>query len=163
YAARPLYPTNPAVTNIKVDYNLSDKTRMFVRLSREAENQYWPFGVWSGENSGWTSNIPDPGLALGDNLARSIAVNVVQTLNPTPPSGAFYHPDEYEFSDSLAKVKGTHLLKFGFAAEHTLQDQNIGLAVEGLLVTDASYGLTTGNEFGDILSEHYKAYGQQSR
>ena len=238
YAARPLYPTNPAVANIKVDYNLSDKTRMFVRLSREAEKQYWPFGVWAGENSGWTSNIPDPGVALGDNLARSIAFNVVQTLNPTltnevqigasvlhysnaysqpktlsraalgfnfkgmafpgtittesdivpqitdawsapgggnpgagrwgagnltPPSGAFYHPDEYEISDNLAKVKGTHLLKFGFAAEHTLQDQNIGLAVEGLLVTDTSWGLTTGNEFGDILSEHYKAYGQQSR
>src|SRR5437773_8875398 len=235
FAARNLYPLNPFVTTIKVDYDLSERTRMFVRLSRQAEEQLWPYGLWGGPNSGWTSNIPEPGLAFGENHSRALALNLVQVLNPkltnevqfsaqglyypnkykfpekvsksalgfnfkgmtfpgVPPQsdtvpqitdqwsyyggnpgagrwGAgnlantlFYKSTEFEFFDNLSKVSGTHILKFGFALERSRQHGNGGgNLTEGLLVTDSTWGSTTGNEFGDILSERYKAYSQISR
>ena len=236
FAAHPLYPNNPFQTVIKVDYNFSEKTRMFVRLSREAEEQVYPFNLWAGENSGWTSNIPEPGLVVGSNHNRALAVNVVQTLNPTltnefqlsaqalyfpnryrfpekvsrsalgfnfkgmafpgtptvqndtvpqiidawdyfggnpgagrwgagnfASGGVYYKSNEFEFFDNLSKVKSTHILKFGFAVEQSRQTQSNAPVTEGQFVTDASWGLTTGNEFGDILSEHYKAYLQTTR
>ncbi len=235
FVARNVDPLNPQVTTIKVDYNINDSTRMFVRLAREAEIQQWPYGLWAGPNSGWTSNIPEPGQAFGDNHSRAVALNLVKIVSPTltnevqvnvqglyypnkyrfpqklsrsalgfnfrgmtfpgvPPqsdtvpqivdqfsyfggnpgagrwgpgnlaSGLFYNSTEFEWFDNLSKVSGTHLLKFGLAAERSRQDGNGGPdQTEGQFVTDSTWGLTTGNEFGDILTEHFKAYSQVSR
>src|SRR5205814_4614458 len=60
FAGRPLYALNRNEQTVKVDYNLSDNTRAYLRLARNKEKQLYPYGLWAGENTGWTSNIPEP-------------------------------------------------------------------------------------------------------
>jgi Carboxypeptidase regulatory-like domain/TonB-dependent Receptor Plug Domain len=83
YAGRPLYPLNRDEENVRVDYNLTDNVRMYARLSRNHDTQYYPWGLWSGIGSNWTSNIPEPTPTVGDNLGESVSVNLVNVINPT--------------------------------------------------------------------------------
>ncbi len=240
FAGRPLLPLNRSEQTLRFDYNVNDSTRMYVRLARNADYQYYPFGIWSGENSGWTSNIPEPSPTVGTNFGGALSVNVVRVMNPTltnefqfnvqalnlpntyrdpkkfskaatgftfsgltfnstslginqgqvptdtvtqitdawdyyggsPGAGrwgagnlastVFADKTEFEWLDNVSKVKGTHTLKFGASVDRTRNDQNLGAQVEGYLVTD-HWGQGTGNEFGDILSEHFLGYQQSSR
>ncbi len=240
FAGRPLHPLNRNEQSVRVDYNLTDNTRMYLHLARNADYQYYPYGIWSSENSGWTSNIPEPSPTVGTNRGRSVVLNVVRIINPTltnefqfnvqalnlpntyqdlkkwskaatgfkfggltfnnpaqginqgqvvtdtvpqitdawdyyggnPGAGrwgagnlagtVFADKTEFEWMDNLTKVKGTHTLKFGFAADRTRNDQNLGAPLEGRLITD-TWGQGTSNEFGDILTEHFLGYEQASR
>jgi len=83
FAGNPLEPLNRNEQNVRVDYNLTDNTRMYVRLSRNHEQQFYPWGLWSGINSGWTSNVPEPSATVGDNLGESASINLVRVINPT--------------------------------------------------------------------------------
>jgi hypothetical protein len=83
FAGNPLYPLNRNEQNVRVDYNLSETTRLYVRLGRNHETQFYPWGLWSGINSGWTSNVPEPTPTVGDNLGESITLNFVKVINPT--------------------------------------------------------------------------------
>ncbi len=239
FAGRPLVPTNRNEETIRIDYNLSQNTRMYVHLARNADHQYYPYGLWSGENSGWTSNIPEPSPTIGINYGKAATVNVVSVLNPTltnevqfntqglwlpnhyvDPSklskkalgfnfpgmtftqtgvpgfetgktytgdfipqitdqwnyyggnpgagrwgegdvgnGIFADKTEFQWLDNLTKVHGAHTLKFGVDVDRTRNDQNGGPQPEGMLITDY-WGLTSGNEFGDILSQHFEGFNQ---
>lgn len=62
----------------RFDYNITDNTRLYVRLAREREEQAFPRGLW------WnSSDVELPSHVLGENLGRSVSVNLVQTLSPT--------------------------------------------------------------------------------
>lgn len=243
FAGRPIYPLNRNLENIRVDFNLKENLRAYVHLARNADHQFYPYGLWSGENSGWTSNVPQPSNTRGINSGKSVVLNVVQVINPTltnevqfnaqslnlpntftNPSklsksslglnfpgmqftlpadkyfattqqytgkfipqitdcwcygaggggspglgqwgegdvgnGIFADKTEFEGLDNLTKVHGTHTMKFGFAADRTRNDQNGGPVPEGMLITQNWGGMGTNNEFGDILTEHFKAFQQ---
>jgi len=74
-------------------------------------------------------------------------------------NGIFADKTEFEWLDNVTKVKGTHTIKFGANIDRTRNDQNGGPAPEGRLITD-HWGKGTGNEFGDILSEHFLGFDQ---
>jgi hypothetical protein len=62
----------------RVDYNISEDTKLYVRLGRESEEQAWPRGLW------WNSSDYElPGKLTGNNLGRSLVVNVTSLINPT--------------------------------------------------------------------------------
>ncbi len=243
YAAHPLRPLNRNVQHIKLDYNVSENTRIYVNLGHESEKSFQDFGLWGGVNSGWTSNIPEPTPIVSHSYTDSLGINIVKLINPTLTnefqfstsatwfpnnyqdpskiskrtigmnftgiwnqpitlsngitvpvnstdtvpqvydqwdyfggnpgagrwsggniaSGVFATNTEFEWMDNVTKVFGAHNLKFGFYADRTRQDHNLGAAVEGRLTTDESWGSTTGDEFGDILTERYKSFEQASR
>src|SRR5438477_1956980 len=80
-------------------------------------------------------------------------------------SRVFADKTEFEWLDNVTKVHGTHTIKFGVSLDRTRNDQNgdgFQAVPEGGFATDASWGNTTGNEFGDLLTEHLKNYGQAS-
>lgn len=240
FAGRPLLPLNRNEQTIRIDYNVNDSTRAYVRLARNADHQFYPFGLWSGENSGWTSNIPEPTPTIGINSGEALTVNVVKIISPTltnefqfntqglwlpnhyqDPSklskqalgfnftgmtfrlaslpefaqgkqytgqfipqitdgwdyfggnpgagrwgegdvgdGIFADKTEFEWLDNVTKVQGTHTLKFGVSVDRTRNDQNGGPVPEGMLITNNWGGYGTSNEFGDILTEHFKAFSQ---
>ncbi|HLY59930.1 MAG TPA: carboxypeptidase regulatory-like domain-containing protein [Terriglobia bacterium] len=83
FIGEPLIALNRSEENFKVDYNLNDSTRMYVRLARNADKQYYPWGLWSGINSGWTSNVPEPSPTVGNDLGESIGLELVKVINPT--------------------------------------------------------------------------------
>jgi hypothetical protein len=62
----------------RFDYNITDNTRLYVRLAREREDQAFPRGLW------WnSSDLELPSHVLGTNLGRSVSANLVQTLSST--------------------------------------------------------------------------------
>jgi hypothetical protein len=62
----------------RIDYNLSEKTKIYVRLAREYEEQTWPRGFW------WNSSAYElPGQPAAQNLGRSAVVNITNLFSPT--------------------------------------------------------------------------------
>src|SRR5207302_8909824 len=76
-------------------------------------------------------------------------------------SGIFADKTIFELIDNATKVRGAHTFKFGGNFERTRNDQNGGPVTEGMLITAENWGgSTTGNSFGDILSNNFAAYQQ---
>jgi hypothetical protein len=63
----------------RVDYNISDNTKLFVRYNRQRETQQFPIGLW------WTQNVqvPYPTPILGKNQSDSVSVSLTHVFSPT--------------------------------------------------------------------------------
>lgn len=63
----------------RVDYNISDSTKLFVRYSYQREVQQFPVGLW------WRNNhqVPYPTPILGKNRSDSISASLTHVFNPT--------------------------------------------------------------------------------
>jgi len=233
YAAHPMYPTNRIENSIRVDYNLTQNTRAFLRLAQNSDHEYYPYGLWAG-GSGWGGSIPRVSPVVGHDSGESATINVVQVINPTLTNeiqasmnqinypyhyldpakmassqllsdvpglnwakgwgGTAYtrtpeimqiwdgiNPSEsdtwgqgdqyngiygdktvFEITDNLTKVKGTHTLQFGFALNHTRNDQNQADVEGQLWTTSWGDGGTTGNTFGDLLAQGFTDWSQST-
>ncbi len=78
YVFHTLQPTNRHDLKFRVDYNITSKTRAYVRAAIEGENAENARGIW------WSSSdvaLPTP--TYGDNKGRSVSGNVVTVLSPT--------------------------------------------------------------------------------
>lgn len=78
YALTALQPTNRDQEILRVDYNITQNTKMYVRLSREKEGNDSAKGVWWGPSA-----YELPSHELGKNHSRTISINLVQIINPT--------------------------------------------------------------------------------
>ncbi len=66
--------------NIRLDYNVSDSTRAFIRYTRDSEVQVMPYGLgWTGGNN----QIPLDNLVFKQAPAWNGALNITSTLSPT--------------------------------------------------------------------------------
>jgi hypothetical protein len=72
------YPINRVESAARVDWNISEATKAYVRLALTNENVDFPRGVWAGP-----SDLELATDVLGRNRGRSLATNVVQVLSPT--------------------------------------------------------------------------------
>ncbi|MFL6332562.1 MAG: carboxypeptidase regulatory-like domain-containing protein [Pyrinomonadaceae bacterium] len=78
YVYSVLRPNNRNQFTSRFDYNISDKTRLYVRAAREYEKQGFPRGLW------WNSSSYElPGKLQSSNLGRSLVVNLTNVVNPT--------------------------------------------------------------------------------
>jgi hypothetical protein len=78
YVAQVLQPINRTQQNLRVDYSISDNTKLFVRWAREAETNEYGRGLW------WNPSAYElPSHVQGTNLGRSIAANLTSVINPT--------------------------------------------------------------------------------
>src|SRR5262249_55419710 len=78
YVFHTLQPTNRTDFKTRVDYNISNKTRAYVRVALEHENAENARGIW------WSSSdlaLPTP--TYGSNVGRSASGNVVSVLSPS--------------------------------------------------------------------------------
>ncbi len=67
-------------TSIRVDYNLSDNTKTYIRYTRDADQQIMPYGLgWTGGNN----QIPFDNLIFKQAPAWNGTLNVTSTLSPT--------------------------------------------------------------------------------
>jgi outer membrane receptor protein involved in Fe transport len=91
YVATGLQPINRNQQNLRVDYNISDSTKLYVRWAREFENNDYARGLW------WNPSAYElPSHVLGTNLGRSITANLTSVINPTMTN---------EFVFALSKLK----------------------------------------------------------
>jgi hypothetical protein len=82
----------------RIDYSISDKTKLYVRLAREYEKQGFPRGLW------WDSaNYEIPGQLQSKNLGRSFVVNLTNIVSPTMTNEVLFSASKlklnYDFAD----------------------------------------------------------------
>jgi carboxypeptidase family protein/TonB-dependent receptor-like protein len=73
-----LQPTNRYDFKFRIDYNITNNTRAYVRTAIEGENAENARGIW------WpSSDLALPTPTYGDNKGRSVSGNVVSVLSPS--------------------------------------------------------------------------------
>ncbi len=66
--------------SIRLDYNMSEKTRAYIRYTRDTDQQIMPYGLgWTGGSN----NIPFDNLIFKQAPAWNGTLNVTNTLSPT--------------------------------------------------------------------------------
>ncbi len=93
-----LRPNDRNQETLRVDYSISDKTKLWVKLAREYETQGFPRGLW------WDSSTYEvPGKLTSQNLGRSIVVNLTNVINPTMTNEVLFAGSKlklyYDFAD----------------------------------------------------------------
>jgi hypothetical protein len=78
YVFNTLQPTNRHDVKFRIDYNITNNTRAYVRAAMEGENAENARGIW------WaSSDVALPTPTYGDNKGRSVSGNVVSVLSPS--------------------------------------------------------------------------------
>jgi hypothetical protein len=79
YVYSQLEPTNRTDFKSRFDWNISNRTKAYVRIAHETENAESPRGVWWAP--GDVVALPTPNV--GENVGRSYSGNIVSVLSPT--------------------------------------------------------------------------------
>jgi hypothetical protein len=98
YVYSVLRPNDRNQTTLRFDYNISDKTKLYVKLARESEQQGFPRGLW------WDSSMYEiPGKLTSNNLGRSVVVSLTNIINPTMTNEVLFAGSKlqlhYDFKD----------------------------------------------------------------
>jgi hypothetical protein len=116
YVYSVLRPNNRNQFTSRFDYNISDRTRLYVRAAREYEQQGFPRGLW------WdSSNYELPGKLTSKNLGRSLVVNLTNVVNPTMTNEILFSASKlklnYDFAEpDKVSYAGLGLQPVGFFA-----------------------------------------------
>lgn len=79
YLKNVVFDQNMWQWNSKVDYNISDNTKLYVRYNLQKETQKFPVGLW------WrnANQVPYPTPILGKNRSDSVSASLIKTFSPT--------------------------------------------------------------------------------
>ena len=71
----------------RVDYNISDNTKMFVRYNLQREVQRFPVQLWANTQ---TQQLPYPTQVLGNNSSDSVTTSLTHVFSPTMTNEAVF-------------------------------------------------------------------------
>jgi hypothetical protein len=79
YVIDEVFPQNSWQSLSRVDYNISDNTKLFVRYNLQRETQEFPVSLW------WRNadSVPYPTPVLGKNESQSVSASLTHVFNPT--------------------------------------------------------------------------------
>jgi len=79
FATQAVFNQNSRQFNTKIDFNISDNTKLFVRYNFQNERQLFPIGLW------WRNSqqVPYPTPIVGKNRSDSISVGLTHVFSPT--------------------------------------------------------------------------------
>lgn len=83
-----LTPQNSWQNLSRVDWNLSNNTKVFARYSVQRETSNQPLGLWGG--TGGDSVIPSPTNILGEYRSDSVSASLTHVFSPTMTSETTY-------------------------------------------------------------------------
>lgn len=94
----------------KVDFNISDNTKLFVRYNRQSEVQPFPIQLW------WRNGgaVPLPTPTLGKNKSDSFSGNLTNVLSPSTTNEFVFgytfvdFPNEYEDYSKMTKATNNY-------------------------------------------------------
>ncbi|HUE84356.1 MAG TPA: carboxypeptidase regulatory-like domain-containing protein [Pyrinomonadaceae bacterium] len=98
YVYSVLRPNDRNQTTFRLDYNISDSAKLYVRLAREYEEQGFPRGLW------WDSSMFEiPGKLTSNNTGKSVVVNLTNVINPTMTNEVLFAASKlnlyYDYAD----------------------------------------------------------------
>jgi len=79
YVRQIVFDQNSLQWLTRVDYSISDNTKLFVRYNLQAESQQFPVGLW------WCNGnqVPYPTPIIGKNRSHSVTASLTHVFNPT--------------------------------------------------------------------------------
>jgi hypothetical protein len=89
--------------SIRIDYNITDSTRITARYTRDADSQSLPYGL------GWTSGQNFPLTpTIFQQPAKNVSLNITSTLSPTMTNEFIFGPSQNKLSlDAVDPNAGT--------------------------------------------------------
>ncbi len=220
YVSDIVNPQHRTQQRVRLDYNISDNTKLYTVFNHEGEQFPFPYITWWSQ----PTSVPYPSLVLGKNRSFSTSTSLVQVLNPTltnevvfgatylnlpnyfanpakvsrqalgyPYHGVFnsspWIPNSTDWGggvadmvspggfdpslfankwiisagDNLAKVQGTHYLKFGAYFQLTTNVQPSFQDNSGDLQPTTWGGTSTGNAYADLLMGRIGAYDETTK
>ena len=114
YVYSVLRPNDRNQFTSRFDYSVSEKTKLYVRIAREYEEQGFPRGLW------WdSSNYELPGKLTSTNLGRSVVVNMTNIINSSMTNEILFSASKlklnYDFAEpDKVSYKGLGLERVGF-------------------------------------------------
>jgi Carboxypeptidase regulatory-like domain len=79
YAQSEIFNQNNTQFATRVDYNISDNTKLFLRYNLQRETQLFPVGLWWRNGS----QVPYPTSVKGKNRSDSISASLTHVFSPT--------------------------------------------------------------------------------
>ncbi len=79
YVAEPIFNQNNIQWMTRLDYSISDNTKLFVRYNLQKETQEFPVGLWWRQ----TDQVPYPTPVLGKNQSNSVTASLTHVFSPT--------------------------------------------------------------------------------
>jgi hypothetical protein len=79
YVQSEVFNQNNLQWQARVDYNISDSTKLFVRYNLQRETQQFPVGLWWRQSE----QVPYPTPVLGKNRSDSISASLTHVFSPT--------------------------------------------------------------------------------
>jgi hypothetical protein len=215
-------PNHQAIA--RVDFNISDSTKMFVRYNLQRETQPWVIGLWwrNGQRQ-----VPYPSTLSAPNQSDSATVSLTHVFDPTltsetifgmtyidfpnqiddrskvsrqalgyPYQGVFgesndqvpsidsggwgdngpllFNPGgfdpilfatkwQFNFSQNVTKVWGTHTAKAGIYFERITNNQPGNGRSNGFIINNPPDGGSTGNAWADLLLGRANYYDETTK
>ncbi len=220
YVSDIVNPQHRTQQRLRLDYNISDNTKLYTVFNHEGEQFPFPYITWWSD----PSSVPYPSSVVGRNRSFSSSTSLVHVLNPTltnevlfgatylnlpnfiedrskvsrqalgyPYKGVFkaddlipsmsdwgggvadlIQPGGFDPSlfankwlisagDNLAKVQGTHTLKFGAYFQLTTNVQPSFQFSNGVMQPANWGGTSTGNGYADLLMGRLGAYSETTK
>ena len=108
YVNQIVFDQNSRQLFTRVDYNISDNTKLFIRYNFQNERQLFPVGLW------WRNSqqVPYPTPVVGKNRSDSISVGLTHVFSPTLTNEFVFGYTTIKFPnvfDDPAKVDRTKL------------------------------------------------------
>jgi Carboxypeptidase regulatory-like domain len=105
YAQQVIFDQDNTQLTTRIDYSISDNTKLYGKFGRQAELQPFPVGLW------WRNNaqVPYPTRVVAENRSYSSAVNLTHVFNPSLTNevvfGVSYinFPNEFEDPKKISR------------------------------------------------------------
>ena len=104
----------------RVDYSISDNTKLFVRYNAQREQQNQPTGLWGGV--GTDNALPNPSNILGANASDTITTSLTHVFSPTMTSETTLSYTRVDFPDSPTDPSKIQRKESGFPYEGIYKD-----------------------------------------
>ncbi len=134
YISQLIVPQNRNQQLVRIDYSISDRTKLYTRFNHEGEVQSWPYCLWWNN----ANQVPSPTPVTGGLRSYSTSTNVVSVLNPTTTNEVIFAATFYD-------------LPFNYEDESKMSRKALGYPYKGMFgntdvipnITDWSGGVAT--------------------
>lgn len=169
YVYSVLRPNDRHQTTLRFDYNVNDKTKIYVKYAQEFEEQGFPRGLW------WdSSNFEVPGKLASKNTGKSFVANLTSIINPTMTNEVLFAASkldlQYDYTEpdkvSFSGLGLTEADRVGFhgQANSTVCNNCSGINFAGsnpyvpIGYTNAWWGGVFINAYGFPISSPYSSF-----
>ena len=104
-------PTNRWETRIRLDYNISQSTKLFVSWNHQSENDLSPISVWWDAGS---SSLPYPSPQAATQISQVYSANLVHVFSPTLTNELIFAEAKFTNPITLGNPAAVDPGKLGF-------------------------------------------------